>query len=208
MSSRLARLCVRVWRSVSACALPRPSATASAKLANRTVNHSQSTICSSNHRFCPPVMISRTSTAVVSALTISSTNMTGLLISVRGSSLTKAWPIAGTTMAGSNSVVEGVRLRSFEVSMTALRKSEQGIARQGLGDRAQDQRREEGEAAHDQDHADQEPDEQAPRGGKRAARGRYDLLLRERAGDRHRRNDHPEPTDQHRDCTGEIVERR
>ena len=32
---------------------------------------------------------------VVSAVTISSTNMTGFLISVRGSSLTKAEPIAG-----------------------------------------------------------------------------------------------------------------
>ena len=30
----------RVLRSVSACALPRPSATASAKFANNTVNHS------------------------------------------------------------------------------------------------------------------------------------------------------------------------
>jgi len=35
---------LRVLRRVAACALPRPSATASAKLANRTVNHSQSAI--------------------------------------------------------------------------------------------------------------------------------------------------------------------
>ena len=44
IKSRLARVSVRVWRNVSACALPRPSATASAKLANSTVNHSQITI--------------------------------------------------------------------------------------------------------------------------------------------------------------------
>ena len=39
--SSLAWLSVRVLRSESACALPRPSATASAKLANSTVNQSQ-----------------------------------------------------------------------------------------------------------------------------------------------------------------------
>ena len=35
---------VRARRSVAACALPRPSATASAKLANTTVSHSQKMI--------------------------------------------------------------------------------------------------------------------------------------------------------------------
>ena len=33
---------VRILRSVAACAFPRPSAMASAKFANSTVNHSQS----------------------------------------------------------------------------------------------------------------------------------------------------------------------
>src|SRR5262245_47328993 len=108
--------------------------------------------------FAPPVTISRTRTAVVKALTISSTNMTGFLISVRGSSLTKACPIAGPTISGSSSVAAGVRLRSFEVSMTTTPKSEsseQAAARQVLGDRAEHQRREEGQPAHDQDHANQ-----------------------------------------------------
>ena len=40
----LAWVSVRVLRRLSACALPRPSAIASAKLANSTVNHSQSAI--------------------------------------------------------------------------------------------------------------------------------------------------------------------
>ena len=40
---------VRIRRSVSACALPRPSATASAKLAKITVNQSQSAIVKVNH---------------------------------------------------------------------------------------------------------------------------------------------------------------
>ena len=40
-SCRFAIVSARVLRSVAACALPRPSAIASAKLANSTVNHSQ-----------------------------------------------------------------------------------------------------------------------------------------------------------------------
>ena len=48
---------------------------------------------------------------VVSAVTTSSTNITGFLISVAGLSLTKAWPIAGTTICGSSSVATGIRLR-------------------------------------------------------------------------------------------------
>ncbi len=43
--SRLAMVSERALRSVSAWALPRPSAMASAKLANSTVNHSHSVIC-------------------------------------------------------------------------------------------------------------------------------------------------------------------
>src|ERR1700704_311439 len=54
---------------------------------------------------------------VVSAVTTSSTNITGFVISVRGSSLTKAEPIAGTTILGSSSAETGVPLRIFEVSM-------------------------------------------------------------------------------------------
>ena len=41
-TSRRAVVSLRILRSVAACALPRPSATASAKLANSTVNQSQS----------------------------------------------------------------------------------------------------------------------------------------------------------------------
>ena len=44
----MAFVSLRLLRSVSACALPRPSATASAKLANSTVNHSQNAIWPEN----------------------------------------------------------------------------------------------------------------------------------------------------------------
>ena len=52
--SSFACVSVRVLRSESACALPRPSATASAKLANSTVNHSQMFSCSEKPRPSPP----------------------------------------------------------------------------------------------------------------------------------------------------------
>ena len=50
-------------------------------------------------------------------MTTSSTNITGFLTRVRGFSLTKAWPIAGSTINGSSSVVTGIRLRSLETSI-------------------------------------------------------------------------------------------
>ena len=55
---------------------------------------------------------------VVSAATTSTTNITGFLIMTRGSSLTKAEPIAGTTIFGSVSVVTGIRLRMREFPST------------------------------------------------------------------------------------------
>jgi hypothetical protein len=54
---------------------------------------------------------------VVSAVTISSTNMTGFLISVRGLNLTNAEPMAGSTILGSNSADTGMLLRKVDVSI-------------------------------------------------------------------------------------------
>ena len=92
---------VRVRRKVSAWALPRPSATASAKLANSTVNHSQIVICPENSALVPttlpaPTSRSRKKNIVVSTETISTQNMTGFLAKVRGSSFLNAAQIAGT----------------------------------------------------------------------------------------------------------------
>ena len=56
--SRLATVSVLARRSVSACALPRPSAIASAKLAKSTVSQSQNVICSSKPSPPPPVAAS------------------------------------------------------------------------------------------------------------------------------------------------------
>src|SRR5580700_5379870 len=76
--SRLAR------RSVSAWALPRPSATASARLANTTVSQSQTTMVQLNADG-DRMAVYRVSTAPTST-----TNMTGFLIWTRGSSFLNA----------------------------------------------------------------------------------------------------------------------
>src|SRR6185437_2950697 len=209
--SSLAWLSVRVFFSDSACALPRPSATASAKLANSTVNHSHRMIWNVNPRLAPPVTRSRRKMTVVSAATTSTTNITGFLTISRGSSLTKADLIAGTRIFGS-SIVEAVTFFcSFMASMEVTPKrdrSEQGIGvvSEVLDDRPERQRREEGETADDQDHADDEAHEQAAGGRERAGRWRDRLLLRERARDRHRRHDHEEAADEHRAGERQVVE--
>ena len=91
----LALVSSRVWRRLAACALPRPSATASAKLANSTVIHSQTMIWKVKPRCSLPLSHSRMKITVVSAATTSTTNITGFFIMARGSSLAKAEPIAG-----------------------------------------------------------------------------------------------------------------
>ena len=75
--SRLACVSCRDLRSVSACAFPRPSAIASAKFANSTVNQSQSAIWMVNPVPARPEAISRARMSVVRMLPSSTTNMTG-----------------------------------------------------------------------------------------------------------------------------------
>ncbi len=87
-SRRFAIVSAFARRRASACALPRPSAIASAKLANNTVNHSQSVICRLNPNPGCPCIRSRMSSTVVTTLPTSTTNITGLRIMVTGCSLT------------------------------------------------------------------------------------------------------------------------
>ena len=98
----MAVVSLRVRRSVSAWALPRPSAIASAKLANSTVNHSH-TATSAAKTFSCAVLLprSRTNRIVVSAEPISTMNITGLRTIVRGSSLPNDASVAVRTRAGS-----------------------------------------------------------------------------------------------------------
>ena len=88
-AARRATRSARVLRSASACALPRPSAIASAKFANSTVNHSPSAIAVSN-AIGPPLTTSATIRIVTITETTSTTKMTGFFIRVRGIELEEA----------------------------------------------------------------------------------------------------------------------
>ncbi len=94
LERRRAMVSDRALRRVSAWALPRPSAMASAKFANSTVNQSQSVICRLNLKAAPPLKRS----TVVMTLPISTTNMTGLPIILRGSSFSKLSQMARRTI--------------------------------------------------------------------------------------------------------------
>ncbi len=85
---------------VSACALPRPSATASAKLANSTVNHSQNAIWPENSGDASCVTRSRMKKPVTTSDTTSVTKITGFRASARGSSLRSASRAALRMMCG------------------------------------------------------------------------------------------------------------
>ena len=101
-----ALVCVRILRRLAACALPRPSATASAKLAKITVNHSQSEMLIVNHSGAERdagTSASRNATSVVKMLPISTTNMTGLRMTLAGDSLRRLSFAASFRMALSNS---------------------------------------------------------------------------------------------------------
>ena len=78
---RRAVVCFRAFLKLAACAFPRPSATASAKFANKTVNQSQSASCATNAR-CPGSALIKL--ALVRIAPTSVTAMTGFLIMTRG----------------------------------------------------------------------------------------------------------------------------
>ena len=98
---RWAVVVVRVARSAFACALPRPSAIASAKFANRTVSQSQTATVPVNQSGSesPEENRSRKKIAVVITLPSSTMKMTGLRKSVRGSSFRNESEIAAKTVA-------------------------------------------------------------------------------------------------------------
>jgi hypothetical protein len=89
---------VRVARSALACALPRPSAIASAKFAKSTVSQSQIAITPTNHSSpVRPCARSLKKATVVITLPTSTMNMTGLRTWARGSSFGNESPTAATT---------------------------------------------------------------------------------------------------------------
>ena len=111
----LAFVVTRVARRLSAAAFPRPSATLSAKLANSTVAQSQSAICRANPQ-APWSFMARAVEAVARMATISVAKITGLPVSLRGSSLTKAARVARPRIAPEKLPESVVALRRFSPS--------------------------------------------------------------------------------------------
>ena len=108
-SASVACVSVRIARNVAAWALPRPSASASARLANTTVSHSHSETTKVNiadslppPRGSPPKACMSQPIVVMTAPT-STTNITGLRNCTRGSSLRNDPSSAGRRIAGSSS---------------------------------------------------------------------------------------------------------
>ncbi len=95
----------RALRSASACALPRPSAIASAKFANSTVNQSQTETARMKPAGASPAPVTSAwkTSSVVNALPTSTTNITGFRIMWRGSSLRSESTIARCTIGASKS---------------------------------------------------------------------------------------------------------
>ncbi len=97
----------RIERRLAAWARPRPSASASARLAKTTVSQSQTVTLKVNHPGSwpppsePPPKAWISQPTVVTRAPISTTNMTGLRTWTRGSSLRKDSMIAGRRISGS-----------------------------------------------------------------------------------------------------------
>src|SRR5450755_123217 len=180
-------------RKVSACALPRPSAMASAKLANSTVNHSHSEIWKVKPATPAPLERSRTVSTVVMTAPASTTNITGFFIMVRGLSFTSASVMARLTMGGSKSGRERdpflgtIDAKSWDGDMvvTGILAPQPTLMHQEMfHDGAQRERREKRQRAHDHHYPYQQDDEHRTVRGEGAGRDRHQLLLRQAAGGR------------------------
>src|SRR5271166_3160354 len=198
-SRRLASVSERALRRVSACALPRPSAMASAKFANSTVNQSQSVICRLKAKLC----FSRNNSRVVTTLPTSTTNMTGFFIMVRGSSLTTASTSARRMIFASH------KLLLFFSAMSYLEGSaSEGFAchhQQVFQYGPQTESREECQRSNDHNDRHQQKGKQRRSDRKRPCRSGHRFLLRQVAGNRQHGNNHEESSHQHRHCARGVV---
>src|ERR1035441_10074907 len=221
LRSRRAVVSVLVLRNVSAWALPRPSAMASAKLANSTVNHSHKAIWKVNPAKPAPLAISRTVKMVVMTAPTSTTNITGFFIMARGFSLTNESLTARLTIGGSNSgrardpllgmidvtSSDGLDGVGATVAIISLAPKLALNHQEMFHDRTERKRGEVRQRAHNQHDADQQGHEQRPVRGKRSGRDRHEFLLGQAARRRQQGNQHQEPPGEHGQPDGRIEER-
>src|SRR6516162_8960115 len=194
--SRRATVSRLVRRSVSAWALPRPSATASARLAKITVSHKKMTIV----QLKAGCLSSKIAVYVVIAAPTSTTNMTGLRNWTRGSSFSTAAGSEFHRIFGSSrppptrrgSVLAGSPAPGPVCGVVVTAMSVQSFC-----EWSQRERGEVGEADEDQDHADDHPHKQRSPGVQRARARGHRSLPGQRPGEAEREDLRREPAEQH-----------
>ena len=157
--SRRAIVSCLARRRVSAWALPRPSATASARLAKTTVSQSQTVISQAN------TLGARSASTVVKTEPTSTMNITGLRHSVRGSSLRERLGQRGEQLPGIEQAAAHAPRRS---AVRPGARASGGHVMDALRERAEREGRQVGQGDDDQGDADEHPDEQRLVGGQRA----------------------------------------
>ena len=196
-----------VLRNAAAWALPRPSAMASAKLAKRTVNHSHAATSPANRlssglaslRSWKKIRVVKTSSNEDHEHDgVASLNPGIELAEAVDDRLSHDGGLEQRPLPGPATVGRGFRC------CLGLQCSRLLLEGKVFDDRAQRQRREEGEAADDEDDSDYEADEE--RGVSRAepGGGRHDLLSGQRPGDTEDRDDQEETADQHGHSEGRV----
>src|SRR6266487_397144 len=222
LARRLAIVVERALRSVSAWALPRPSAIASAKLAKTTANHNQKATASTKivsdvSRLRVKVAVGvanskRTNSIVVITLPTSTTNMTGFLICTRGSSFLKESGIAPRMILGSQIEMSPLRrvfhclTSSVSVCKSVLISECSPLLHQQLFDnRPQRVRREVGQRPHNQDHANQQGHEERTRRREGTQPGRHGLLPHQRACEGQDGDDFGKAADHHDQAHRPVV---
>src|ERR1700751_2071487 len=174
---------------------------ASAKLANRTVNQSQSVICSPKPK-CPAWLSAfHASWIVVKTAPTSTTNITGFLIIVRGFSLRNESTMARVRMALSAS-------DCFLILATGSMDTSESLScvhQQMLENRSKTQSRKERESAYDQNGGDEQTGEESACDWKTSGGFRNSFLFSKTSGNGEHRNDHEETTKQLGKSRGRVV---
>src|SRR3954466_7126306 len=160
---------------------------ASAKLANRTVNQSQSEIWKVKPATPAPLARSRTVRMVVMNAPTSTTNMTGFFIMWRGLSFTSESVRARLTMGGSKSgrardpflgMIEATSSDTGDAVVTGILAPKPPLMHQEMfHNRTQRERREKRERTYDDDDTHQKDDEHRAVGGEGAGGHRHEFLL-------------------------------
>src|SRR5580704_5080624 len=138
--------------------------------------------------------------------------MTGFLASVFGLSLTKDSMVARRTISGSNSGRERLRLLGINDVLSVMRDGggDANAAmlapeKEMLNEGAERKGGEEGQCAHDENGADQQPDKERTVGRKRSGCGGQLLLGGEAAGGCKQGNEKQEAAEEHSQAEREVV---